>query len=209
MTDPRLNDAITRRQLLRRAAVGGAALTLPSILAACGSGGISAQSNAGGASTEVNKQLADKLVFANWPLYIDQKGKSRPSLEEFTRPRPASPSSYVEEVNDNEEWFGKYQAQLSPGPGHRPRPDRPHRLDGRADGAARLRAEEGQERDPERVQPRFDAPAPSLGPEPRVQPPLAVRLHRHRLQPEADRRPRSRRSSSCSPIRRSRARSPA
>ena len=114
MTDPRLNDAITRRQLLRRAAVGGAALTLPSILAACGSGGISAQSNAGGASTEVNKQLADKLVFANWPLYIDQKGKSRPSLEEFTAQTGVA-VQYVEEVNDNEEWFGKYQAQLAQG----------------------------------------------------------------------------------------------
>jgi spermidine/putrescine transport system substrate-binding protein len=115
MTDPRLNDPITRRQLLRRAAVGGAAISLPSLLAACGGGGgISAESNAGGASTEVNQQLADTLVFANWPLYIDQKGKRRPTLEEFTSATGVK-VRYIEEVNDNEEWFGKYQAQLSQG----------------------------------------------------------------------------------------------
>jgi spermidine/putrescine transport system substrate-binding protein len=115
MTDPRLNDPITRRLFLKRAAVGASALSLPSLIAACGGGGgISGQSNAGGASTEVKQQLADTLVFANWPLYIDQKGKKRPSLDEFTAQTGVN-VKYVEEVNDNEEWFGKYQAQLSQG----------------------------------------------------------------------------------------------
>jgi spermidine/putrescine transport system substrate-binding protein len=115
MTDPRLNDPITRRLFLRRAAIGAGALSLPSLIAACGGGGgISAQSNAGGASTEVKQQRADTLVFANWPLYIDQKGKKRPSLDEFTAQSGVN-VRYIEEVNDNEEWFGKYQAQLSQG----------------------------------------------------------------------------------------------
>jgi spermidine/putrescine transport system substrate-binding protein len=115
MTDPRFNDPITRRLFLKRAAVGASALSLPSLIAACGGGGgISGQSNAGGASTEVKQQLADTLVFANWPLYIDQKGKKRPSLDEFTAQTGVS-VKYIEEVNDNEEWFGKYQAQLSQG----------------------------------------------------------------------------------------------
>jgi spermidine/putrescine transport system substrate-binding protein len=115
MTDARLNDPITRRLFLKRAAVGGAALSLPSLIAACGGGGgISGLSNAGGASTEVKQQLADTLVFANWPLYIDQKGKKRPTLDEFTAQTGVS-VRYIEEVNDNEEWFGKYQAQLSQG----------------------------------------------------------------------------------------------
>ena len=75
MTDPRLNDPISRRLFLKRAAVGASALSLPSLIAACGGGGgISGQTSAGVASTEVNQQLADTLVFANWPLYIDQKG---------------------------------------------------------------------------------------------------------------------------------------
>jgi spermidine/putrescine transport system substrate-binding protein len=53
-------------------------------------------------------------VFANWPLYIDQKGKKRPTLDEFTAQSGVS-VRYIEEVNDNEEWFGKYQAQLAQG----------------------------------------------------------------------------------------------
>jgi spermidine/putrescine transport system substrate-binding protein len=115
MNDPRL-DPITRRQLLRRAAAGGMVLSVPSILAACGGGGgIAAQTGSGGgASTEVKQVLADTLVFANWPLYIDQKGKKRPTLDEFTSQSGVN-VRYIEEVNDNEEWFGKYQAQLSQG----------------------------------------------------------------------------------------------
>jgi spermidine/putrescine transport system substrate-binding protein len=116
MTDPRLNDPITRRLFLKRAAVGAGALSLPSLIAACGGGGgISGQSSAGGASTEVKQQLADTLVFANWPLYIDsEKGNKRPSLDQFTA-QTGVKVKYIEEVNDNEEWFGKYQAQLSQG----------------------------------------------------------------------------------------------
>ena len=115
MTDPRLNDPITRRLFLKRAAVGGAALSLPALIAACGGGGgIAAQTGSGGSSTEVKQQLADTLVFANWPLYIDQKGKKRPTLDEFTAQTGVG-VRYIEEVNDNEEWFGKYQAQLAQG----------------------------------------------------------------------------------------------
>jgi spermidine/putrescine transport system substrate-binding protein len=116
MTDSRLHDPITRRLFLKRAAVGAGALSLPSLIAACGGGGggIAAQTGSGGSSTEVNQQLADTLVFANWPLYIDQKGKKRPTLDEFTAQSGVS-VRYIEEVNDNEEWFGKYQAQLAQG----------------------------------------------------------------------------------------------
>jgi spermidine/putrescine transport system substrate-binding protein len=110
-----LNDPITRRQLLRRAAAGGAAFTLPSILAACGGeGGIGAQTGAGAGTTSVRQQLADTLVFANWPAYIDKKGSRRPTLEKFTAETGVQ-VKYIQEVNDNEEWFGKYQAQLSQG----------------------------------------------------------------------------------------------
>jgi spermidine/putrescine transport system substrate-binding protein len=116
MTDPRFNDTITRRQLLRRAAVGGAALSLPSLLAACGGGGISGQTSAGGASTEVTQQLASTLTISNWPLYIDidEKTKKRPTVDDFTKATGVS-VKYIEDVNDNEEWFGKFQAQLSQG----------------------------------------------------------------------------------------------
>jgi spermidine/putrescine transport system substrate-binding protein len=118
MTDPRLNDPITRRQLLRRAAAGGAALTLPSILAACGSGGggIEAQTGAGGGTTSVSKTLASTLTISNWPLYIDidEKTKKRPTIEDFEKKYPVT-VKYIEDVDDNEEWFGKFQAQLAQG----------------------------------------------------------------------------------------------
>jgi spermidine/putrescine transport system substrate-binding protein len=115
MTDPRFNDPLTRRQLLRRAAVGGTALTLPSLLAACGGGsGIQGAGNTQAGTTSVSQTLAETLVFANWPAYIDKKGSRRPSLEQFTA-KTGVKVDYIQEVNDNEEWFGKYQAQLSQG----------------------------------------------------------------------------------------------
>jgi spermidine/putrescine transport system substrate-binding protein len=117
MTDPRFNDPLTRKQLLRRAAVGGTALTLPGLLAACGGGsGIegAGDTGTGAAGTTVKQVLADKLVFANWPAYIDRNGKRRPTLEKFTA-QTGVEVEYIQEVNDNEEWFGKYQAQLEQG----------------------------------------------------------------------------------------------
>jgi spermidine/putrescine transport system substrate-binding protein len=110
MTDP-----ISRRELLRRAALGGAALGVPSLLAACGGDGIEGQA---GQETEpttsVRRELAETLVFANWPFYIDvsEDGNRRPTLEQFTKETGVR-VRYIEEVNDNEEWFGKYQAQLA------------------------------------------------------------------------------------------------
>jgi spermidine/putrescine transport system substrate-binding protein len=119
MTDPRFNDPLTRRQLLRRAAVGGTALTLPGLLAACGSGGgeIGGAGNTEtGAATTVSRTLASKLTISNWPLYIDidEKTKKRPTIEQFTKETGVE-VDYVEDVNDNEEWFGKFQAQLAQG----------------------------------------------------------------------------------------------
>jgi spermidine/putrescine transport system substrate-binding protein len=108
---------ITRKQLLHRAAVGGAALSLPGLLAACGGGGgIEGQGATTAASTEVSQELAEKLVFANWPFYIDvnEDTQERPSLQQFTEETGVE-VEYLEEVNDNEEWFGKYQAQLDAG----------------------------------------------------------------------------------------------
>jgi spermidine/putrescine transport system substrate-binding protein len=117
MTDPfnGVTDPITRLQLLRRLAAGGATLSLPAILAACGGGsGIEAQTGGGAGTTSVKQQLADTLVFANWPAYIDKKGSRRPTLDKFTAETGVD-VKYIQEVNDNEEWFGKYQAQLSQG----------------------------------------------------------------------------------------------
>ena len=101
---------LTRRQLLERAALGGAALTLPGFLAACGGGGDGGDTGGG--------ELADVLRFANWPLYIDidEETKKRPTLDEFTR-RTGIAVDYFEEINDNAEYFAKVQGPLSQGRG--------------------------------------------------------------------------------------------
>ena len=74
-----IDQELTRRQLLERAAVGGAALTLPGFLAACGGGKSAATTGSSGGQ----KQLAKTLNFSNWPLYIDinPKTKKHPSLD--------------------------------------------------------------------------------------------------------------------------------
>jgi len=114
-----MNRPLTRRELLERAALGGAALTVPGFLAACGGGdGIegTATTTAGGTTTAAAKELADKLTISNWTLYIDidEKTKKYPTLEQFTKETGVD-VDYIEDVNDNDEWFGKNQAALSKG----------------------------------------------------------------------------------------------
>ena len=107
---------LTRRDLLGRAALGGAALSLPGLLAACGgSGGIEGGATTG-ASTNVSRELASTLRISNWPLYIDidEKTKKRPTLQQFQEEFGVN-VRYVEDVNDNDEFFGKVQAQLRQG----------------------------------------------------------------------------------------------
>jgi spermidine/putrescine transport system substrate-binding protein len=93
---------LTRSDLLRRAAVGGAALTLPGAFAALARGG--------------NAKLGTTLTISNWPLYIDidEKTKKRPTIEQFQR-RYGVKVKYIEDINDNATFFGKIQAQLSRG----------------------------------------------------------------------------------------------
>ena len=100
---------ITRRQLLGRAALGGAVLTIPGFLAACG--GSSAKKAVSSTHT-----LAKTLRFANWPLYIDvnDKTKARPSLNQFQK-KFGVHVNYTEEINDNAQFFGKIRGPLSRG----------------------------------------------------------------------------------------------
>ena len=105
-----MTQELTRRQLLERAAMGGAAITFPGILAACGSSG----SKASGGTTSVEQKLAKTLNFSNWTLYMDTKGKTFPSLEAFQK-KTGVHVNYVEDINDNASFFGKIQGPLSRG----------------------------------------------------------------------------------------------
>jgi spermidine/putrescine transport system substrate-binding protein len=110
MTSP-----FTRKELLERAALGGVALSLPGWLAACGGDGIE---GGGGetTATEVTRELANTLRISNWPLYIDidEKTKKRPTLQQFQEEFGVN-VRYIEDVNDNDEFFGKVQAPLRQG----------------------------------------------------------------------------------------------
>jgi spermidine/putrescine transport system substrate-binding protein len=105
-----MTDGLTRLQLLRRAAAGGAFLTVPGVLAACG--GTSKKA----ASTTADQTLAKTLRFSNWTLYMDtnKKTKSFPSLVEFEK-KYGTHVQYTEDINDNASYFGKIQGPLSRG----------------------------------------------------------------------------------------------
>jgi spermidine/putrescine transport system substrate-binding protein len=102
-----MNPRLTRHELLRRGAAGGALLAFPSLLAACGGG-----DGGGGTSDEVK----DVLNFSNWPLYMDyvEKTKKYPTLDQFTT-ESGIKVNYFEDINSNSEYFGKIQGPLSQG----------------------------------------------------------------------------------------------
>ena len=99
-----MNPRLTRQELLRRGAAGGALLAFPSLVAACGGG----SSDAGGG------ELKTVLNFANWPYYIDVDKPT--SLQKFTQ-QTGIKMNYFEEINDNAEYFAKVQGPLSQGQG--------------------------------------------------------------------------------------------
>jgi spermidine/putrescine transport system substrate-binding protein len=125
---------MSRRALLR----GGATVAGAGALAACGTKGQSsgaggATSAAGGstsaaagsatsAAAPAPASYADKsatekkLNWSNWPLYIDidDKTKGHPTIDAFTK-KTGIKVTYTEDVNDNDEFFGKIKPQMSGG----------------------------------------------------------------------------------------------
>jgi spermidine/putrescine transport system substrate-binding protein len=106
-----MSEHITRGDFLRRAAAGGSILTVPGLLAACGGGSKAAATTAAAART-----LPKTIVWSNWPLYIDvnDKTKSHPSLDQFEKKYGVN-VRYIEDINDNDSFFGKIEGPLSQG----------------------------------------------------------------------------------------------
>ena len=94
-----LNSMVSRRAVL----AGAGAVAGAGALAACGSGGDSASAK-------------DTVRWGNWPLYldVDDSGKKYPTLEAFKK-QTGITVKYFEDYNDNDEFFGKVQAQLKLG----------------------------------------------------------------------------------------------
>ena len=102
---------VDRRAFLRGVGAAGVALSLPELLAACGTAG-SKQT----AKSCVSKDISatdKKLIFSNWPEYIDlsEDEKHMPTLEEFTK-RTGLKVTYNTDINANDEFFAKVQNQL-------------------------------------------------------------------------------------------------
>jgi spermidine/putrescine transport system substrate-binding protein len=108
-----IRDEISRRRLLRRGAAGALSLSAVAYLAACGSetGGGGDEDGEAEAETIKKAKIADNLYFANWPLYIEE---DRGSLKAFEQ-EYGTKVKYVEEINDNTEFFGKVRQQYERG----------------------------------------------------------------------------------------------
>ena len=79
-------------------------------LAACGGGGIEGESGAADVTTaEAEGNASGDLTVSNWPFYIDNK-----SVSQFEQDSGLS-VKYIEDVNDNTEFFGKVQPLLERG----------------------------------------------------------------------------------------------
>lgn len=94
-----LGAMVSRRGVLAGAGSLGAA----GLLAACGGGSDSADS-------------ANSVRWGNWPLYLDydEETKKYPTLEKFQEQTGVT-AQYFEDYNDNDEFYGKVQAQLKLG----------------------------------------------------------------------------------------------
>ena len=111
LTLPLLRGTLSRRTLFR----GAGAVTIGSLLAACGT-----EAQAPRASEErAAEDLSDRekeVIWSNWPEYIDvdEETGERPTLEAFTEATGIT-VTYNEDYNDNDEFFAKVQPQLSAG----------------------------------------------------------------------------------------------
>jgi spermidine/putrescine transport system substrate-binding protein len=106
---------ISRRRLLRQAGAGVTALSFASLLAACGSDdGIEGGGGDQSADIEVipKGEVSDQLNFSNWPLYIDEEKPT--TLDKFER-EFGTKVKYTQEINDNNEFFGKVRQTYSRG----------------------------------------------------------------------------------------------
>ena len=94
-----LKSGISRRAVL----AGAGGLGAVGLLAACGGGGDDAAAE-------------NSVRWGNWPLYLDfdEDSKTYPTLEKF-KTQTGIDAQYFEDYNDNDEFFGKVQAQLKLG----------------------------------------------------------------------------------------------
>ncbi|MER7889151.1 spermidine/putrescine ABC transporter substrate-binding protein [Micromonospora sp. NPDC094482] len=104
---------LSRRGLLTGTLGSATMLAVGGALTGCGTKG--AQQTEAGCVSEDLSGTEKKLAFSNWPQYmdVDEKDESkRPTLDAFIA-KSGVQVTYTEDVNDNNEFFGKVQNQLA------------------------------------------------------------------------------------------------
>ena len=108
-----LRNPLTRRHILQRGAAGALSASALAYLAACGtdepSGGDGEQ--AAEEKTIPKGEIASSMYLANWPAYIDEEHTALKSFEKEN----GTKIKYVEEINDNDQFFGKVRQQYEQG----------------------------------------------------------------------------------------------
>ncbi|GAA2379010.1 ABC transporter substrate-binding protein [Catellatospora methionotrophica] len=108
----------SRRRVLRGALGGGALAATGGILAACSPKGLEPQTGAStrAACTAADLSASERAVsFGNWVQYLDvddSDATRHPTLAAF-KARTGIDVSYTEDINDNNEYYGKIRAQLA------------------------------------------------------------------------------------------------
>jgi spermidine/putrescine transport system substrate-binding protein len=107
-----LRNPHTRRRLLQRGAAGALSASALAYLAACGTDEPSGSGDEASEAKAIPKgEIADAMLFANWPAYIDEERSALKSFQE----KHGTEIKYVEEINDNTEFFGKVRQQYAQG----------------------------------------------------------------------------------------------
>jgi spermidine/putrescine transport system substrate-binding protein len=111
---------LTRRQLLARAgALGAAGVSLPALLAACGSdsesGSAGTTPGTTGDTSSGSGSGGGSLFFENWPAYIDPTEDGDTGTVDRFREATGIDMRYTEAYNDNNEYFAKIQPLLGRG----------------------------------------------------------------------------------------------
>ncbi len=110
---------LSRRQLIKVGGVSVGALSLSSILAACGKTETGSGTGTTGAAVDFAAAPGTEINFANWPLYIDKATNAdgdrySPSLDNFTKANDIT-VNYETVINSNDSFFGKLLPQLEAG----------------------------------------------------------------------------------------------
>lgn len=101
--------SVGRRAVLRGASLSALVLGVPGLLAACGT---DSQVQTEDSCKSTDKSADDaRLMFSNWPEYIDVDGKKMPTLDAFEAATGIA-VTYNADINDNIDFFAKVKDQL-------------------------------------------------------------------------------------------------